>query len=962
MLTVASDATAGWIHGGMVAATVADSAVCSLGDGVTFNFLACADLGATITRITFAAYGDPSQCPHPKTGLCTHPDSQTIVEKACLGQTNCTVSEDAFKDAAPTCMASVYDKTLRVKAVCSGAPSRRANNLRFPFVLPAAPIAASAVVSALGYQALYCNGHRVSQHILEPGRQSNKRVFFSVFDLTPYLTKGPNVIAVELGNGWSAAQGNQPGATQQPPSLFLNGSAKLEGGRAFPLHSGVGNGWSSNAGSRLYDSVYVGETRNFTHPLSLPHWRAFGYNDSDWVPVVATGTPKQLTLQTRPAVVELAVLPALWVRSANRTTPLTPGTGNRTAPLTPGTGNSFLVDFGQNIAGAVRLRTPTAAADGQVIVVRHCEVLNHPPLSAEPALGACWLGNPGLNSNQNGELAHATSVDTYVLSSNGTWNGEWLQPEFTVHGFRFAEISGLSSLAPSDVMAVVVGANITQSSSLRLSNPLIEKIQNATVWSQRGNTQDIFSDCPQRDERLGWMGDAAISTEEAMYNFGAGGIVGTHAQFLQMISDGQTDGGDVSDVVPSFATIPWATPSDPNWGAAFPTITHGIYETTGDTTIIIEHLDGLVRYISALEAGVAKTGLSKMFAMFGDWFPPNCLARGANCTASKPLCSAAAFITGCRQLATMALAVGNMTIAKRFSDLERKLSTEFNTAWLSDDGSSYATGKQTELAIPLYLGIVPKEHFGKVLASLIRSIEAAGFHVTTGILGTRALYEVLATHGRIDVALRLLNNAAYPSYGYMVSNQYEPSTTLWERWESDAIPHDQADASRNHIMYGHISAFFWKYLAGLRPALPGWQRAVVAPMAERCQGGGGGWSEGDVGVLDSVNARLGTASGEIRVDWKLHPRVVVAGGGGGATEGSRAFSLNVTAPVAAAVVVPCVPAAGVVTVGGAVAWRDGRFITAGRDQAFVGVTAARRLESGGVEFSVTAGHYAFLRK
>ena len=941
-LCAASD-EAVWIHGGMVGATAEQSEVCSLGDGVTFNFLACISAGTTIARITFASYGDPSQCPNAEAGLCTHPKSQAIVERVCLGRTNCTVGQHLFDDDAPTCMASVYDKTLRVKAVCSGAPARRANYLRLPFVLPAAPVSASAVVSALGYQALYVNGHRVSRHILEPGRQSSTRVFFSVFDLTPYLTTGANVIAVELGNGWSSSQGNQPGATQQPPSLFLNCSVELEGGGApFPLLSGVGKGWSSNAGSRLYDSVYVGETRDFTHPLSPPHWRLVGYDDSDWVPVVRTGTPKQLTLQTRPAVVELAVLPALWVRPANRTT-----------PLPPNVGKSFLVDFGQNIAGAVRLRAPAAAAEGQTVVVRHCEVLNHPPLSSEPPLGACWLGNPGLNSNQNGELAHATSIDTYKLSSNSTWNGEWLQPEFTVHGFRYAEISGLSSLAPSDVMAVVVGANITQSSSLRLSNALLEKIQNATVWSQRGNTQDIFTDCPQRDERLGWMGDAAISTEEAMYNFGAGGIVGTHIQFLQMISDGQTDSGDVSDVVPSFPTIPWATPSDPNWGAAFPTITHGVWQTTGDTAVVAKHLDGLVRYLAALEAGVAKTGLSKMFAQFGDWFPPNCLGRWSNCTASKPLCSAAAFITGARQLSAMSAAVNNQTVAKRFRDLEAKLSADFNTAWLSSDGSSYATGKQTELAIPLYLGIVPKEHVAKVLASLVGSIEANDYHVTTGILGTRALYETLAAHNRMDVALKLLDNPTYPSYGYMVNNTYEPSTTLWERWESDAIPHDQGDASRNHIMYGAISAFFWKHLAGLRPALPGWRRALVAPVPERCQEGGAvGWrGTGNDGILDSVDARLDTVSGEFIVQWRLHPAHVGKG-----ESSPRRFSLNVTAPVPAAVVVPCVPTAGVVTVGGAVVWREGQFT-----EQQTGVMAARRLESGSVEFAVAPGNYAFVR-
>ena len=206
----------------------------------------------------------------------------------------------------------------------------------------------------------------------------------------------------------------------------------------------------------------------------------------------------------------------------------------------------------------------------------------------------------------------------------------------------------------------------------------------------------------------------------------------------------------------------------------------------------------------------------------------------------------------------------------------------------------------------------------------------------------------------MDVALKLLDNPTYPSYGYMVNNAHEPSTTLWERWESDATPRDQADASRNHIMYGAISAFFWKHLVGLRPALPGWRRARVAPVPERCEEGdaAGSWrGRGNDGIMDAVDARLGTIGGEFVVQWRLHP----ARAGEGESS-SRLFGLNVTLPVPATVVVPCVPTTGVVAIGEAVAWRDGKV-----SGQHAGVTSARRLESGGVEFAVAAGDYAFLR-
>lgn len=158
-----------------------------------------------------------------------------------------------------------------------------------------------------------------------------------------------------------------------------------------------------------------------------------------------------------------------------------------------------------------------------------------------------------------GELVNALNTDVHILSANPQHNSAWLQPEFTIHGFRYAEITGLESLTPDAIEAVVIGANISQGrSSLKLGNTRLQKIQNATVWSQRGNTQDIVTDCNQRDERLGWMGDAAISAEEAAYNFpGLAGIAGVHAQYVEMIADGQGDDGAVSDITPTVWQVRW---------------------------------------------------------------------------------------------------------------------------------------------------------------------------------------------------------------------------------------------------------------------------------------------------------------------------------------------------------------------------------------------------------------------
>ena len=213
-------------------------------------------------------------------------------------------------------------------------------------------------------------------------------------------------------------------------------------------------------------------------------------------------------------------------------------------------------------------------------------------------------------------------------------------------------------------------------------------------------------------------------------------------------------------------------PADPSWGSAYPTVVHAVWTHTGRTHIITRHLDGVVRYMHTLEESVRRSGLARMFAKYADWFPP----AGA-ASASKSLVSAATFIHDSRLVAAMAEAVGNSSVHQHFSQLSEDLATQFNAAWLRN--GSYASGLQTELALPLFLDIVPEAQQQAVLETLVRDIENHDKHVTTGIIGTRAIYEALGKNGRMDVALAMLAKTDFPSYGYMVQgNPHEPSTTV----------------------------------------------------------------------------------------------------------------------------------------------------------------------------------------
>jgi len=253
------------------------------------------------------------------------------------------------------------------------------------------------------------------------------------------------------------------------------------------------------------------------------------------------------------------------------------------------------------------------------------------------------------------------------------------------------------------------------------------------VWSARGNLQDIPTDCTQRDERLGWMGDAALSVEQALYNFGAssaGTAVAIFAQWLDMVADEQDPRtGDIGDVVPRVWQLGAMQPADPNWGSAYPSVTHALWRATGDMNLVRRHLPNLMLYLHSLEASVNRTGLAHMIAKYGDWFAPSEASP-----ASKPLVSASAFIHDVRAVGDMARAVGESAAADHCTALRSSLAAEFNRVWLqvgpNGTGTSYASGLQTELALPLWLGIVPAPARAAVVEALVDSIQQHGFHVS----------------------------------------------------------------------------------------------------------------------------------------------------------------------------------------------------------------------------------------
>jgi len=470
-------------------------AVCGTTNGCTDGdlFLACADPNDTIAQIDFAAFGNVSQCPSPAAGACVASPAavRQLVEAACLGLSNCSVPAAAVPAASrPACLATMPNLLLMATATCARG-GVRANQLRLEFTLPVGALPRSALgnVSALGHHVLWCNGALVLPGVaLEPGRPGARRVFSSRVDLLPHLRAGQrNVLAASLGNGWVSSDGDQPGARQGPPMLWLDAQIVLEGDRAAvgaavhdaanggaeravtTLRIGTNGGWRSSVGEVQYNSVYMGERRDMR--MATPGWTSPGFDDDGWLPVgvadsgsdaVQPDGPagRTVTPRTRPPVRELMHLRPVRVverwrgtgrarrsqSSSSDTREASSGSDSGSSSSGGGglaksnrlglriDGDTLLLDFGVNMAGVVVLPVPPSARDGDILVVRHCEVLGHAPLlQPGAAAGRCFYG----------ELVNAEAMDSYTLSADPARNGDSLQPAFTVHGFRYAQITAI---------------------------------------------------------------------------------------------------------------------------------------------------------------------------------------------------------------------------------------------------------------------------------------------------------------------------------------------------------------------------------------------------------------------------------------------------------------------------------------------------------------------------------------
>lgn len=779
--------------------------------------------------------------------------------------------------------------------------------LRKEFTLAKPVVRARLYISGIGYYEARLNGAKVGDNVLDPGwTDYDHTVLYATYNVTKSLQPGGNVLGVMLGNGRyahpDAVVQKNPMALKkygQQPLLLAQLNVTLADGTTLCLSTDAT--WKVTAGPIVFNDIYDGEI--YDARLEKPGWDAPGYNDSDWQCAAKVAAP-QGTLRSQATCPPIKVCQTLRAKSL-------------TIPK-PGV---FVYDFGQNFTGWVRLHV--TGPQGTQVKIRHAELRNE---------------DGTINTIPN---RSADATDVYILKGEGA---EIYEPRFTYHGFQFVELAGFPGTpALESIVGQVVHSAVAPRGSFLCSHPVINQIHQNILWGQLSNLMSIPTDCPQRDERMGWLGDAQLTAEEAVYNFE---MAGFYTKWLQDIRDAQKADGSVPDVVPMYWPV---SPADPAWGTACIVIPWTVYNYYGDRRMLETNYPLMQNYVAFLDSIAPDDVLS--FGKYGDWCPP---WHVNSVDTPQDLVSQWCYYHDTATLGKIAAILGNTADAQTYAAKAERIKTAFNQKFLQGDryagesdpwyrrlvppnvtaaqrqeieqrlAKSFEVRSQTGHVLALGLDLVPADRKEAVLKILLEDIVVIhGNHVNTGIVGARYILDVLADNGYAELAFKLVTQTTYPSWGYMLK---EGATTLWERWEYLT---EVGMNSQNHIMLGSVDAWFYRYLAGIRidPAVAGWQRLRIKPYV--------------LGNLEFASASVQTVRGLVAANW---------------TKGHDALALQVTVPVNSQAHIS-VPTLGlqnvVITEGGVVIWEHDR--PGQRGAALQG----GRAEQAYVTFEVGSGNYSF---
>jgi alpha-L-rhamnosidase len=698
-------------------------------------------------------------------------------------------------------------------------PALPASLLRREFTVTKPVRSARIYSTALGSYQLYVNGRRAGADVLAPGwTDYRKRIVYQVHDVTSQLQPGGNAIGAILGDGWYAGglTWNQTRYNFGPPPVRILVQLEIEyadGSRDSVVSD---ESWTASQSPILSSDIYNGE--NYDARREERGWDQASFSEQ-WRPaaIAASPTAPLVAQDFQPIRVEETLQPKTMKSPA------------------PGV---FIYDLGQNMVGSERLRVSGPA--GSKIQLRFGEVLKPD--------GGLYTAN----------LRSAEATDTYTLRGGAK---EVFEPHFTFHGFRYIEVTGYPGTPPSDaVEGVVFHTDAPFTMKFHTGSAMVNQLWSNILWGQRGNFLSVPTDCPQRDERLGWMGDAEVFWRTASYD---ANLEAFSHKFTADIRDAQVPSGAFTDVSPLVGDV---SNSVPAWADAGVIIPWTAYLQYGDTRILDENWAAMEKWMNHLESSNPNyLWLKKRGNDYGDW-----LAIGSE--TSKDLIATAFWANDASLMERIARVLNKPQDAEKYAATFNKVRAAFQQRYIKPDGT-VDNGSQTSDVLALQMNLVPEAQRPAVAEKLIADIKAHDSHLTTGFPGTPFLLMQLSKTGHSDVAYRLLLQTTYPSWGYMIAHG---ATTMWERWNGDQMMGDPSMNSFNHYAYGAVAEWLYRYVAGIDDDFsdPGFHRIVLHPQFDA--------------RLGEASATYESSYGPITSSWKMT---------GGATAWNVVIPANTTAAI-----------------------------------------------------------------
>lgn len=690
---------------------------------------------------------------------------------------------------------------------------------------------ATAYITAKGLYEASVNGSRLSNHYFMPGWTSYKNhIQYQVYPLGKQLRKGANVIGVSLGDGWYKGRigfSNQQNFYGDTRALLLQIEIEYTDGSKETIITD--NSWKTTNGPILASSIYDGET--YDSRLEMPGWDNVGYKQADsWKPVREIEKGKeQLVGMSGPSVVKHEKFKALKIFKTPK--------------------GETVVDFGQNLVGWVILKAKGTA--GTKITLSHAEVLDKQ--------GNFYITN----------LRSAKQQNHYILNGSSE---QVFEPHFSFQGFRYVKVEGYpKELTLDDLSAVAVYSDMKATGQFTSSNPLLNQLQHNIQWGQKGNFVDVPTDCPQRDERLGWTGDAQAFATTAAYNMDVSGFF---TKWLKDVEADQLPNGSVPYVVPNVLSSRDA--GSAGWADVATIIPWDMYVSYGDKGILERQYKSMKNWVDYISSQ-AKDNLWKSGSHFGDWlfYRPNDDNDGRAAVTDKFMIAQTFYAHSTQLLLNTAKVLGKTDDVNKYKALLDKIKSAYVNEYMTPSGK-LVSNTQTAYVLALQFDMLPENLRNQAADRLVENVKSYGNHLTTGFLGTPYLCHVLSRFGHQDVAYNLLMQESYPSWLYPVKMG---ATTIWERWDGQKPDGSFQTAdmnSFNHYAYGAIGDWMYKNILGINPIpeRPGYKSFSVAPKPG--------------GKLTSASGTLETVYGTIKSEWVIENGV---------------FKLDVTVPANAQAIV-----------------------------------------------------------